>query len=128
MPKRNHAAISGYTFASFEKTLRAMRTHKVAGDWRRDRVIHVKYKKCTIVWSKKNDDNFDTLPFSITTLMPVGMSNVMEKNQTASGRNWESVPKTVRDHFNLTKNSDYDPNKFSVCFLLRYALYLSDRM
>ena len=56
-----------------------------------------------IVYHKENDDNFDTLSFSITTPIPVGMTNVMEMNQTASVRNWESVPKSVRDHFNLDK-------------------------
>ena len=56
-----------------------------------------------IVYHKENDDNFDTLSFSITTPIPVGMTNVMEMNQTASVRNWESVPKSVCDHFNLNK-------------------------
>ena len=53
MPKQNHAAISGYVFASFEKTLKAMRTNKVIGDQRRDRVIHAKYKKCTLCITRK---------------------------------------------------------------------------
>ena len=43
-----------------------------------------------IVYHKENDDNFDTLSFSITTPIPVGMTNVMEMNQTASVRNWDS--------------------------------------
>ena len=58
-----------------------------------------------IVYYKENDNNFDSLSFSVTTPVPVGMINGMEKNQTASRRNWESVHKSIHDYFNLNKKN-----------------------
>ena len=77
-----------------------------------------------IVYYKENDDNFDTLSFSITTPVPVGMINVMEKNQTASRRNWESVHKSIHDYFNLNKKKQIIIPINSLCLFPTQVCFL----
>ena len=69
-----------------EKTLIKMRSHPVMGDWHRDRQIRIRYKIWTIIWTYSEGD---MLSHKIT--IPVGITGLMVKNQTAFGRSWNSL-------------------------------------
>ena len=46
-------------------------------------------------------------------MIPVGMTGLLTKLQTAAGRCWESGPAPARDHFQL-KNTDFKSRDFDV--------------
>ena len=49
----------------------------------------------------------------IKTPIPIGMTGLMEKNQSAAGRSFESIAVTVRNHFGLEKKESFQSSKFS---------------
>ena len=51
--------------------------------------------------------------FTIKTVVPVGMTGLLEKIETASGRKWESIPVSVKEHFELAKNA-FKSQQFTV--------------
>ena len=109
MSKRKYASLSGYTFENAHDTIKSMHQHGTKGDWRRDRVIQVKIKCCSIVWSCENGT-----AFTIKTPVPSGMTGLVVKTQTASGRNWTSLPNSVKEYFNLDTKSSYKPEQYKV--------------
>ena len=107
--KQKYALISGYTFDSALKTIQNMMKHDSKGDWRWNWVIRVWSKNATITWTCRGQE----LPCSIYTVIPVGMTGLLTKLQTAAGRCWESGPAPARDHFQL-KNTDFKSRDFDV--------------
>ena len=103
--------ITGYDFASTEKTLMKMRSHQVMGDWCRDRQIRIPYKICTIIWTYSERN---MAPHKVTALVPIVMTGLMVKNQTASGRSWNSFPDSVKKHFDLLDEKMFSYDKFTV--------------
>ena len=71
-----------YDFASKEKMLMKKRSLPVLGDWHMGRQIRIPYKIYTILWTYSEGD---MSPHKITTWVPVGMTGLTVKNQTASG-------------------------------------------
>ena len=69
--------------------------------------IRVPFKLCKIIWEKKiqNEDRDESEIFTITTPVPTGMVGLMRKLQEAAGRSYQSVPVSVREHFNLSKEN-----------------------
>ena len=65
------------------------------------------FKLCKIIWEKKirNKDNDESEIFTITTPVPTGMVGLMGKLQEAAGRSYQSLPVSVREHFNLSKEN-----------------------
>ena len=114
MSKRKHTLLTGYTFETTHKTLKCMQAHGTKGDWRRNRVVRVKCKKCFIVWLCKNTEGDEILPFTIKATVLSGMTCLVTKNQTASGCHWHSVPISVKEHVSLEKSTDYNPKKFNI--------------
>ena len=106
MPKIKYASLSGYTFENAHDTIKSMH-HGTKGDWRRDRVIWDNTKCCSIVWSCENGT-----AFTIKTPVPSGMTGLVVKTQTASGRNWTSLPNSVKEYFNLDTKSSYKPEQY----------------
>ena len=47
------------------------------------------------------------------TPVPVGMTGLVVKNQSASGRSWESIPVSIKEAFNLEKK-EFDASKIRV--------------
>ena len=93
--------MNSYTFDNAHDTIKSMHQHGTKGDWRRDRVIQVKIKRCSIVWSCEN-----VTAFTIKTPVQSGMTGLVVKTQTASGRNLTLLPNSVKEYFNLdTKSS-----------------------
>ena len=70
------------------------------------RIIQVKIKCCSIVWSCEN-----STAFTIKTPVPSGL---VVKTQTASGRNWTSLPNSVMEYFTLDTKSSYKPEQYKV--------------
>ena len=106
MPKRKYASLSGYTFENPHDTIKSMHQHGTKGDWRRDRVIWLKIKRCSIVWSCENGT-----AFTIKTPVPSGMTGLVVKTQTASGRNWISLPNSVKEYFNFIQKRQFIERK-----------------
>ena len=79
MPRRKYASLTGYTFENPHDTIKSMHQHGTKGDWTRHRVIQVKIKCCSIVWSCENDT-----AFTIKTPVPSSMNGLVVKTQTAS--------------------------------------------
>ena len=109
MSKRKYAQISGYTFNSALETIQNRNRHGSKGDRRRNRVVPVLCKKASITWKCEGNE----LPYTIGTVLLGGMTGMLKKTQTAAGRNWESVPVTVLDNFQLTK-TNFKSIKFDV--------------
>ena len=65
-------------------------------DWRRSKLMRIQYKLADITWSNKDNNELMT----ITTPVGVGLSN-LTKLQSASGRNFETLPSTVVEYFKL---------------------------
>ena len=65
--------------------------------------------KVVIVWSCENGT-----AFTIKTPVPSGMTGLVVKTQTASGRNWASLPNSVKEYFNLGTKSSYKPEQYKV--------------
>ena len=107
MPKIKYTSLSGYTFENAHDTIKSMHQHGTKGDWRRDRVIWLKIKRCSIVWSCENGT-----AFTIKTPVPSGMTGLVVKTQTASGRNWTSLPNSAKEYFNLDTKSSYKPEQY----------------
>ena len=105
------AKITGYNFASTEKMLMKIRSHLVMRDCHRGRQIHIPYKICTIRWMYSEGD---MSPHKITTLVSAGMTRLMVKSQTASGRSWNSLPDSVKNHFDLLDEKMISCDKFTV--------------
>ena len=42
------------------------------------------------------------------------MTGLIVKLQTASYRSWESLPASVKTHFDITEKSSFDPKDFKV--------------
>ena len=95
MSKRKHAQICAYTFNSALKNIQNMNRHGSKGDWRQNRGVCVLCKNATIAWKWRGK----------WIAIPVGMTGMLKKTQTAAVQNWESAPVTVRDHFQLTKTN-----------------------
>lgn len=83
--------------------------HGSKGDWRKNIVTRVLSKKATMIWTCRGLE----LSCSIYTVVPVGMTGLLTKLQTAAGRCWESGPAPARDHFQL-KNTDFKSRDFDV--------------
>ena len=109
MSKRKYASLSGYTFENAQDTIKSMHQHGTKGDWRRDRIIRVKIKRYSIVWSCENGTAFTIKP----PVLP-GMTGLVAKTQTASGRNCTSLPNSVKEYFNLDAKSSYKPEQYRV--------------
>ena len=105
MPKRNNAALSAYTFENAHDTIKSIKSN-LKGDWRRDRVIWFKIKRCPIVWSCENGT-----AFTIKTPVPSGMTGLVVKTQIASGRNWISLPNSVKEYFNFIQMRQFIERK-----------------
>ena len=63
-----------------------------------------------ITWTNTVTDN----EFLIKTPVPCGMTGLIVNLQTASCRCWESLPVSVKNHFGLTKKTDFDPKNYKV--------------
>ena len=87
-----------------------MKQHPHKGGWRRDKKIRTPYKTCTITWSCSDEGAPD--PFLIKTPVPIDMTGLMEKNQSAAGRSFESVPVAVRNNFGLEKKESFNHRNF----------------
>ena len=101
--------MSGYTFDNAHDTIKSMHQHDTKGDRRRDTVIRINIKGCSIVWSCENGT-----AFTIKTPVPLGMTGLVVKTQAASGRNWTSLPNLVKEYFNLDTKSSYKPEQYKV--------------
>ena len=107
-----HASLTGYSEETTPLILTKMKQHPHKGDWHHDKKIRIPYKTCTITWSCSDEGAPD--PFLIKTPVPIGMTGLMEKNQSAAGRSFESVPVAVRNHFGMEKKESLQSWKFSV--------------
>ena len=65
-------------------------------------------KTATVTWSRISTDD----AFTITSPVPTGMVDLFEKLQTAQNRTIVSLPNSVKEHFDLTKET-YKPTDFS---------------
>ena len=90
--------------------LKKLRSHPHKGDWRRDRVIRILYREANITWTniKLNEE------FIIKTPVPCGMTGLIVKLQTASCKSWESLPVSVKTHFDIIEKPSFDPKDFKV--------------
>ena len=95
-----HASLAGYSEETTPLILTKMKQHPHKGDWRREKKIRMPCKTCTITQSCSDEGAPD--PFLIKTPIPIGITGLMEKNQSAAGRSFESVP-VARNHFGLEK-------------------------
>ena len=103
--------IVGWCPETTTTNLLKMMQHDKKGNWRRDRVIRVLYVTCSITWTTCKDKP----PHIITSPVPVGMKNLMVKNQSASGQSWESFPRSVKKHFELqVKPAAFNANDYNV--------------
>ena len=107
-----HASLTGYSKETTPLILTKMKQHPHKGDWRCDKKIGIPYKTYTVTWSCSDEGAPDL--FLIKTLVPIGMTGLMEKNQSAAGRSLESAPVAVRNHFGLEKKESFQSSKFSV--------------
>ena len=93
--KNKHAELTGYCKKTTPDILQKMASHPHKGDWRRSHTIRLPFKLCLIKWTNKIWED----EFIIKTPVPVGMIGLIKKNQTAAGRNFESLPNSVEMHF-----------------------------
>ena len=108
--RHKYSDLTGFSKDVTPARLKKLRSHPHKGDWRRDRVIRIPYKLCIITWTNTVTDN----EFLIKTPVPCGMTGLIVKLQTASCRCWESLPVSIKNHFGLTKKTDFDPKKYKV--------------
>ena len=79
------------------------------GDWKRSKMIRIPYVAGYITWK-----NIPTQQvYVITTPTPCGMTGLLEKLESAANRNFDCLPLSVKEHFNLTKGL-YKPADFKV--------------
>ena len=59
------------------------------------------------IWEKKirNEDSGESEIFTITNPVPTGMVGLMRMLQEAVGKSYQSVPVSVREHFNLSREN-----------------------
>ena len=120
MSKRSHsgskkvkyAKLTGYSEKTTPDILKKLASHPHKGDWRRHKKIRIAFKLCSINWSYNRDEEED-LVHVLKTPVPVGMTGLVVKNQSASGRSWESIPVSVKEAFNLEKK-EFDASKIRV--------------
>ena len=74
-------------------------------DW-----IRISYRDANITWNntKTNEE------FSIKTPVPCGMTGLIVKLQTQSGRSWETLLVSVKTYFDLKEKSSFDSKDFKV--------------
>ena len=102
---------SDFTGFSKEKTpdrLKKLRSHTHKGDWKRDRIVRISYRDAIITWSNINTSE----EFLIKTPVSCGMTGLIVKLQTASCRSWESLPVSVKTHFDFNEKSSFDHKDF----------------
>ena len=108
--RKKYSELTGFSKAIKPTRLRKLRIHPHKGDGRRDRMIRILYRDPIITWNntKTNEE------FLIKPPVPCGMTSLIVKLQTQSGRNWESFPVSVKTYFDLKEKSSFDPKRFKV--------------
>ena len=91
--------MTGFCTATNPDRLKNLSRVPHKGDWRRSKLIRIQYKLADITWSNKDNNELMT----ITTPVGVVMSNLLTKLQSASGRNFETIPSTVVEYFKLVE-------------------------
>ena len=103
--------LTGWCKDTFDKRWAEMGKRKLAGNsWRQAKTIQIPYKTATIKWSQQSTSKL----FAITTPVPVGMTALLEKLQSAQNRSFQALPISVKTHFSLTKAEDYTKDDFRV--------------
>ena len=108
--RKKYSELTGFRKDITPTRLKKLRSHPHTGDWRRDRMIRISNRDANITWNntKTNEE------FSIKTPVPCGMTGLIVKLQTQSGRSWESLPVSVKTYFDLKEKSSFDPKDFKV--------------
>lgn len=93
------------------------------GNWRKAKTINVQVVKATVRWVEVSTGK----AFEITSPVPTGMMNLFERNQSAQNRNWNALPKSVKEHFKLESENKYNKENYkpTVTFSGLLKLYLS---
>ena len=104
---QKRALLSGWCEETVNTRLDNLRKIPHAGDWRRSKVIRVQVKTATITWLCIPTDDV----FTITSPEPTGMGDLFEKLQSAQNRTFVSLPNSVKEYFDLTKET-YKPTEF----------------
>ena len=105
--RKKYASLTGFSEKTSPQRLKNLEKVKHKGDWRRCKRIRVPFKLCKIIWEKKiwNEDCDESEIFTITTPVPKGMAGLMRKLQEAAGRSYQSIPVSVWEYFNLSKEN-----------------------
>ena len=103
--RKKYPQLTGFSKDITPSRLKKFRSHPHKGDWRRDRMIRILYRDTNITWNntKINEE------LLIKTPVPCGMTGLIVKLQTQSGRSWESLPVSVKTYFDLKEKSSFDP-------------------
>ena len=119
---KKYACLTGYCDKTTPDILKKLKSHPHKGDWRSHRQVRVAVKRCSIKWTYTGKEK--NLLHVLKTPVPVGMTGLVEKNQTASGRSWESLPLSVKEAFQLEDKANFIPEDVKVevgfsgnCFL-----------
>ena len=108
-PKTKRASVTGFSPDNVFDRLKALQKVPHKGDWRRATLIRIPVKKTKITWTQKDTNKM----FTLVTLTPEGMENLMEKLQSASNRIVSALPSSVIEHFQLTR-LNYKADNFKV--------------
>ena len=93
-----------------EDRLKNMRHVKTKGDWRRDCKIRIKYATAYVKWFHTPTTRVHTL----STPVPVGMTGLFQKLQSAQNRSFTGLPTSVKQYFRLDVDADYKPTEFTI--------------
>ena len=108
--RKKYSKLTGFSKDITPTRLKKLRSHPHKGDWRRDIMIRISYRDTNITWNntKTNEE------FLIKTPVPCGMTGLIVKLHTQSGRSWESLPVSVKTYFDLKEKSSFDLRDFEV--------------
>ena len=111
-----HASLTAYSEETTPLILiLILKQYSHESDCRRDKTIRIPHKTCTITWSCTDEGAPD--PLLIKTPVLIGIKGLMENNQSAAGRSFESVPVALTNHLGLEKKESFQPSKFSATVL-----------
>ena len=108
--KKKYSELTGFRKDITSTRLKKLRSHPHTEYWRRDKMIRISNRDANITWKniKTNKE------FLIKIPVPCGMTGLIVKLQTQSGRSWESLPVSVKTYFDLKEKSSFDPKDFKV--------------
>ena len=109
--RKKRSELTGFCAVTIYHILKHLNRVPHKGDWRRHRMISIKFVVGEIRWFNKHLVKDSC--FKIVTPVPVGVQYLLAKLESASGRNFDTLPQAVVEFFKLQKNK-YKQEDFSV--------------